>query len=89
MARIEKSRKRRIKYIKLPKGVAVRRIKRKSKQRTCLVCKQPLHGITNAPSKLQKKLTKSKKRPERRFGGVLCSSCSRQALISRLRGQHE
>lgn len=87
MARIEKSRKRRIKYQKIPSGVSVKRIKRKSKQLVCITCKNPLHGITNTPTKYQKKLTKSNKRPERRFGGVLCSNCSRRALISRLRSQ--
>ena len=88
MARIEKSRKRRIKYTKLSSRVSVNRIQKKSKVRACYHCKKPLHGITNVQNKLQKKLTKSKKRSERRFP-ELCSSCSRRALISSLRSNEK
>ena len=88
-AKIESSRKRRIKYVKIPSGIALRRIQKKPKARTCIQCKKPLHGISNVINKLQKKLSKSKKRPERRFAGVLCSQCSRRELISRIRMQDE
>jgi len=30
-------------------------------------------------------MPKTKKRPERPFGGVLCSKCSREEIVSRIR----
>ncbi|HLC57698.1 MAG TPA: 50S ribosomal protein L34e [Candidatus Nanoarchaeia archaeon] len=86
MARIEMSRKRRIKYTRTPgSSVKITRIAKKPSKPVCSKCKKPLHGISNLINKQQRKLTKSKKRPERRFPG-LCSKCSRRELINTLRG---
>jgi len=51
----------------------------------CAVCKKPLHGIPRLiPSKL-KKLSKSKKKVFRIYGGYLCSGCSRELLRKKVR----
>tara|TARA_Y100000310_G_scaffold345598_1_gene467052 strand:- start:2477 stop:2767 length:291 start_codon:yes stop_codon:yes gene_type:complete len=58
--------------------------KRKIGKLVCGDCGKQLHGI---PSLIQSKfmdLPKTKKRPQRPFGGVLCSSCSRKEVVSRL-----
>lgn len=52
----------------------------------CANCKMPLHGVPRLiPSKLRK-LSKSDRRPERPYGGYLCSNCSREALREKARG---
>lgn len=85
MARIERSRKRRIKSLRMPGGESkVVRIQKKPSKKLCSECKKPLHGISNSINKQQKKLTKSKKRSERRFPG-LCSKCSKREIIKGLR----
>lgn len=43
----------------------------------CAVCKKPLHGIPRLNPSEMGKLPKSKKRPERPYGGNLCSKCMR------------
>ncbi len=46
----------------------------------CAKCGTVLKGVLRAtPTKL-KKTAKTKKRPQRPFGGVLCSKCSREEL---------
>ncbi len=44
----------------------------------CAICKRPLHGVPNLKSSSMRKLPKTKRRPERPFGGSLCSSCMRE-----------
>lgn len=44
--------------------------------RRCAICKKELHGI----AKKWRKLPASKKRVERKFGGYLCSNCTRKIL---------
>lgn len=56
---------------------------RKPKKLTCHKCKKPLHGIPHLIHSKFKNLAKTKKRPQRPFGGVLCSSCSRKEIIYR------
>ncbi len=59
--------------------------KRKPSMAHCAGCHQPLHGVPSAiPSKLNK-LAKSSKRPERPYGGVLCSKCMRLTIKERIR----
>lgn len=52
----------------------------------CGGCGGKLAGVARGrPSQLNK-LSKTEKRPERPFGGVLCSSCMRTRLKARVRG---
>ena len=52
----------------------------------CSNCKGSLSGVPQLrPSKLSK-LSKSKHRPNRPYGGILCSSCLRQEMRSRAIG---
>ena len=57
--------------------------KRKTKKLTCVVCSKQLHGIPTLIQSKFRNLAKTQKRPQRPFGGVLCSSCSRKEIISR------
>jgi len=51
--------------------------KKKSGIARCAVCKKPLHGVPRLNPSEMRKLSKSKKRPERPYGGNLCSKCMR------------
>ena len=82
----KRSRKLRRIHVRTPKGISKLVYKRKKpSQPKCFMCKRPLHGIKRLiPSKIRK-LSKSKRRPERIFGGVLCSSCTKRILINKIR----
>ena len=49
----------------------------------CSSCSKILKGVPNIRATKLKRISKSKKRPSRPFGGELCSSCSRKELIKR------
>jgi large subunit ribosomal protein L34e len=58
---------------------------RKPAQQKCAGCGKALAGIPRLkPSKVQN-IAKTKRRPQRAFGGFLCSSCARRVLISESR----
>ncbi|MEM2115484.1 MAG: 50S ribosomal protein L34e [Candidatus Woesearchaeota archaeon] len=57
--------------------------KKKPKVARCAICKKPLSGI---PRNV-KKLSKSEKTVERKYGGNLCSKCSRRKIITEARGE--
>jgi len=79
-----KSRTYRRVFVKTPGGkVILHYRKRKPKKLTCASCKKPLHGIPHLIHSKFKDLPKTKKRPQRPYGGVLCSSCMRQKLIEK------
>lgn len=73
-------------YIKTPSGKNVIQYKRrKPKNAHCANCGGLLGGIPRElPYKMQN-LPKSQKRPERIFGGVLCSACAKREIIKRVR----
>lgn len=62
--------------VRTPGGeVALHFEKRKPGKAVCSRCGNPLGGVPHQrPSKLRG-LSKSKKRPNRPYGGVLCSTC--------------
>jgi len=43
----------------------------------CAKCSSPLHGTPSKRAFMMEGMAKTKKRPSRPFGGVLCSSCMR------------
>jgi large subunit ribosomal protein L34e len=58
---------------------------RKPSKAICTSCKKPLAGVPRElPSKM-KNLPKTAKRPERKYGGVLCSACTRTLLKNQAR----
>ncbi|MFH1592532.1 MAG: 50S ribosomal protein L34e [Candidatus Woesearchaeota archaeon] len=57
--------------------------KRTPKIAHCAKCKKKLHGIPRVRQVAVGKLTKSKRRPERPYGGMLCSVCSRKLIIEK------
>jgi large subunit ribosomal protein L34e len=61
--------------------------KRKPARAKCASCGNLLHGVpAERPYKLHK-LSKTERRPERPFGGMLCSRCARQRIIDTARGK--
>ena len=65
--------------VKTPGGNTVTHYrKRKPSKAKCAGCGQVLKGVPRErPYKMQN-MAKTKKRPERKFGGVLCSRCSKE-----------
>ena len=67
--------------------VAVHYRQRKPSKALCGSCKKQLSGMARAlPSKMRN-MPKSAKRPERPYGGVLCSACMRLLMKNRARGE--
>lgn len=85
--------------MKTPKSRSLRRIKvkvpggttklvykkRKPKKAHCSSCGAVLKGMLRRSATKMKKLTKTKKRPQRPYGGMLCSKCMRKLIISKAR----
>ena len=76
-----KSRTLRRKQVRTPGGKTTQRyLKRKPKIAKCGNCGAKLAGVPRErPYKIEN-LPKTKKRPERPYGGVLCSKCMRQKI---------
>ena len=81
-----KSRSLRRVYVKTPGGRNTIHYKeRKPKQAHCADCGSKLHGIPRKRAFEMKNLPKTQKRPERPFGGKLCSKCTREHFRKELR----
>ncbi len=76
-------------FKKLPAGrVVTRYLKRKPGKAKCASCHSELHGVPRElPYKL-KRLAKTEKRPERPYGGNLCSKCMREKIRLEARLNH-
>ena len=59
--------------------------KRKPKSARCSNCGALLKGIPRELPFRMRSMAKTKKRPERPFGGVLCSKCMRLEIINKVR----
>ena len=76
--------------VRLPSGRTVIKIKKKKpKAAACAVCKKPLHGVPRKHPVQLRKLAKTERRPERAYGGYLCSACSREVFREKLREKTE
>jgi large subunit ribosomal protein L34e len=83
--RSQRSRSLRKLKVKTPGGRSVTRFeRRKNAAAKCAVCKKPLSGVPLGRDSWIAKLSKTEKRPERPFGGNLCSSCARREMKKRL-----
>lgn len=72
--------------VKTPGGtVKIHYKKPKNKQAHCAECKRVLPGVARGTKTTVRKAAKSSRRPERPFGGNLCSACMRQELKNRAR----
>ncbi len=58
---------------------------RKPSKAHCGGCGQVLPGVPHERPFKMMRLSKTKKRPERPFGGVLCSKCMRQVMKAKAR----
>ncbi len=68
-------------FKKVPGGATVLRyFRRKPSVAHCGRCGAELQGIPRANPKDMAKLSKTERRPERPFGGVLCSNCLRDII---------
>lgn len=72
--------------VRIPSGKTVTHYSRRKNARPqCAGCGDFLKGVPRAfPSELHN-IPKTQRRPQRPYGGVLCSSCSRQTIIDRVR----
>src|SRR3989338_10376107 len=52
---------------------------------TCALCKGKLQAVPKRSVSGMRALAKTEKRPERGFGGVLCSNCTRSILVQKTR----
>ena len=67
--------------VKLPGGAWITHyFKKNPSHASCAECGKPLHGTARLRNIKMKKTAKSKKRPERPYGGKLCSSCARKRI---------
>ncbi|MBU4242514.1 MAG: 50S ribosomal protein L34e [Nanoarchaeota archaeon] len=75
-------------FVRVPSSKTVIQYrKRKPSKAICAGCGDKLKGVPRErPYKMQK-MSKTEKRPERPYGGVLCSKCSRAKIISKVRGK--
>jgi len=81
-----KSRSLRRVFVKTPGGRTVLHYrKRKPKNPKCRSCGAVLKGVPRERPYKMKKMTKSKKRPSRIYGGNLCSRCVRKKIIEKAR----
>jgi large subunit ribosomal protein L34e len=81
-----KSRTMRRVYRRSPKaGSTLKFRKRKPSRAKCAGCGRPLPGVPRERPKKMQNMPKTAKRPERPFGGRLCSSCSRREIIKKAR----
>jgi large subunit ribosomal protein L34e len=70
--------------VKTSKQTKIVYAKRRPKRAHCANCKKVLSGVaSNSPYKVRK-LSKTQKRPERPYAGVLCSACMRVELRKKL-----
>ncbi|MBW2963956.1 50S ribosomal protein L34e [Candidatus Woesearchaeota archaeon] len=56
--------------------------KRKPEKAKCGKCGEVLPGVPRERPYKMTRMAKTKKRPERPYGGVLCSACTRRKIIS-------
>lgn len=86
MVKTQKSRTMRRVLVKTPgHKVNLQYRKRKPAKAICAECGKALAGVPRErPYKIHK-MGKTEKRPQRPYGGQLCSRCSRLKIISRIR----
>jgi len=73
-------------FVKTPGGrVKIHYREYKPGKAKCASCKSPLAGVPSGSHNKIANLPKSQKRPERPYGGNLCSACTRLLLKAKAR----
>ena len=73
-------------HVKTPGGKNTLHYKRRKPGKAqCGRCGKVLAGVPRELPYKMRNMTKTKKRPERPFGGVLCPTCSRKLIKSKAR----
>ena len=67
-------------------SIGISKNKKKILRAKCAVCGVVLKGVLRETPTKMKNMAKTKKRPSRPFGGVLCSKCSREKIKNESRG---
>ncbi len=81
-----RSRRLRRVYVRTPGGRNVVHYREMLKSRPhCSGCGAVLHGAKAVQPRALHSMPKTQKRPERPFGGVLCSQCMRREIIHKAR----
>lgn len=79
----DRSRTKRKVFVRTPGGdLNIHRRRRKPSKPVCGVCGAELHGVARGIPAQVNKLSKTQKRPERPYGGVLCSKCMRKKIAA-------
>ncbi|NJL43989.1 MAG: 50S ribosomal protein L34e [Nitrosarchaeum sp.] len=87
---MHKSRTFKRKQVPVPGGqLAKHFVKPNPKQASCAACGRALHGIPRKSPTQMHNLPKTMKRPERPYGGVLCSSCMRHEMVQKARAESQ
>ena len=82
-----KSRTLRRVYVRIPSGNSKLHYRKRNMSKVkCGNCRKELHGIPRGKKSKFKNLSKTQKRPERPYGGVLCSACTRKKLKEKAAG---
>ncbi len=83
-----RSRRLRKVFVKTPGGrVTIHRKERKPSKALCAGCQKPLAGVPHQNPAVMRNLPKTAKRPERPYGGMLCSTCMRLLFQQKARGE--
>jgi len=67
-------------------GKTIHYKKRKPKIAHCAVCGAILKGVPRERPYKMRNIPKTQKRPERPYGGMLCSKCTRNLIKGKVRG---
>ena len=74
--------------VRTPGGITVTHFERmKPSKAKCGKCGALLSGVPRELPYKMRTMSKTRKRPERPYGGVLCSPCMRQKIIEKARQQ--
>jgi large subunit ribosomal protein L34e len=85
MTRMQRSRSLRRVTVKTPSGRTKTQYKqRKPSPAICAKCGAVLSGVPRETPIRLAKVAKTSRRPERPYGGVLCSKCSRKTILERV-----
>ena len=71
-------------FKKVASGVVLHYRRRKPGKAKC-TCGAMLHGVPRELPYKMASMPKTKKKPERPYGGVLCSKCMRNEIINKIR----
>ncbi|MEM0379815.1 MAG: 50S ribosomal protein L34e [Desulfurococcaceae archaeon] len=81
-----RSRSKRRVYVRTPGGLTTIHYEwRKPGVAKCCICRKPLSGVPRLKPVELRKLSRTEKRPERIYGGVLCPKCLTKLLKESVR----